>query len=52
MGRFVRAGRCGYRAVGVYAHFGYVQDVAYVPPYFWCLGAEGIALIDAERVLI
>ncbi len=34
---------------GVYAHFGYVQDVAYVPPYFWCLGAEGIALIDAER---
>lgn len=33
----------------MYAYFGSIQEVAYVPPYFWCLGEEGIALIDAEQ---
>lgn len=34
---------------GVYAHFGFIQEVAYVAPYFWCLGGEGVALIDAQE---
>ncbi|MEN2993022.1 MAG: two-component regulator propeller domain-containing protein [Bacteroidia bacterium] len=31
---------------GVYAYHGYITRLGYLAPYFWCLSAEGIILLD------
>ncbi|MCS6789533.1 MAG: hypothetical protein NZ580_00925 [Bacteroidia bacterium] len=33
----------------VYEDFGVISRIEYLPPYFWCLGQKGIALVHSEQ---